>query len=514
MTSKEPGHDAYRELFERSADAILIIEGDKFVDCNQAAVDMLRHRSREDVLRTHPSELSPATQPDGRDSFEKANELIARAFEEGSQRFEWDHLRADGEAFPVEVLLTAVQEEGRRVLHVVWRDIAERKALAEQLRQAQKMEAIGKLAGGIAHDFNNLLVVILGNAELLTDAVADDSAAVEQLDHIREAGNRAATLVQRLLAFGRKQQILPRVLDLNQVVPAASKLLKPLLGDRIELRLRVCDDPLHVKVDEGQLEQILLNLAANARDAMPGEGKFTVETRALHLSESHAGMSEPLPPGDYALLALTDTGAGMTPDTVAHAFDPFFTTKDIGKGTGLGLSTVYGIVSQGGGAINILSTPEVGTTIKIYLPITTEAPSRPRRPTTKVSQAVGTETILVAEDEPAVSALIVRTLESKGYRVLTAADGLEAVTLYREHPEEISLIVTDVMMPRMTGVEMVADLGGDGHHPPVLFVSGYTNNALAELTELDGEIDLVEKPFSPADLVGRVRAALDRPLPR
>ena len=278
--------DPYRELFERSADAILIIEGETFIDCNDATVKMLRYSRKEDVLKTHPSELSPPFQPDGRPSFEKANEMIAIAFERGSHRFEWDHKRADGEVFPVEVLLTAVQERGRRVLHVVWRDITERKELEEKLRQAQKMEAIGKLAGGIAHDFNNLLVALLGHSQLLADLLRGQEQAGEHLHEIRRAGERAADLVRQLLAFGRKQELRPAALDLNHLVLDLRKLLERLIGEDVRLETSTAEGTVAVRADRGQLEQVLLNLAANARDAMPDGGALTIETERVQLRHS------------------------------------------------------------------------------------------------------------------------------------------------------------------------------------------------------------------------------------
>jgi two-component system cell cycle sensor histidine kinase/response regulator CckA len=505
-----PTPDAYRELFERSADAILIIEGETFIDCNDATVKMLRHASREDVLRTHPSELSPPTQPDGRDSYQKANEIMALAFERGSHRFEWAHVRADGEVFPVEVLLTALKEHGRRRLHVVWRDITERKALEEQLRHAQKMEAIGELAGGIAHDFNNLLVVVQGHADLLGPRIAGDRPALEHLERIKEAGNGAAALVQQLLAFGRKQQITPRVLDLDEVVSAAAKLLNPLLADDIELTVLLSETPIAVKADKGQLEQIFLNLATNARDAMPRGGSLAIGIRKLELSERFIGTTKTLEPGHYGIVTVTDTGTGMTRETIKRAFEPFFTTKDVGEGTGLGLSTVYGIVSQCGGEVSLSSGPGSGTTVEIYLPVTTERPSREHEATGEHVEIGGTETILVVEDEPVVSELIVESLRSRGYTVLVAGDGRQGVDRFLENADSIALILTDVMMPRMSGVDLVLELSRAGHDPAVLFMSGYADNALGQLSGLEGEVDLIKKPFELTELTRRIRGALDQ----
>jgi PAS domain S-box-containing protein len=503
------GTDAYRELFERSADAILIIENERFVDCNEAAVRMLRHSSREAVLRTHPSELSPPTQPDGRDSFSKANEFIALAFERGSHRFEWDHVRADGEVFPVEVLLTAVQEPGRKVLHVVWRDISGRRALEEELRHAQKMESIGRLAGGIAHDFNNSLVVVEGYADLLSERVQDDPTSLEYVAHIRNAGEAAAALVSQLLTFGRKQRILPVILNLNDVVADVQELLRPLLGDRVDFTVDTPTEPICIKADEGQLKQVFMNLAANAHDAMPDGGRFSIKASVVQITGAHIGISASLDPGDYAVVTIGDTGVGMSPDVLEHAFDPFFTTKGVGEGTGLGLSTVYGIVTQCGGRVTLASTPDHGTTFKIYLPLSDDDVVRSPQVSPSGQEELGTETILVAEDEAGVASLIVRALESRGYKVLLAEDGQEALDLYVENERGVSLILTDVMMPRMTGVDLVTELSRKGFSPTVLFMSGYTNHALTQMDGFSGEIDLVEKPFKPSELARRVRRAID-----
>ena len=506
--------DAYRELFERSADAILIIEGETFIDCNDAAVRMLRHANREDVLRTHPSQLSPPTQPDGRESFEKANEMIALAFDRGSHRFEWDHLRADGEVFPVEVLLTAVQEPGRRVLHVVWRDITERKALEGRLRHVLKMEALGKLAGGIAHDFNNLLVVVKGHADLLRRQVGENSRALGHLAQIKEAGDKAARLVQQLLAFGRKQEVMPRVLDLRRIVHDATSLVKPLVGDDVELSVDARGAPIHVMVDEGQVEQVLLNLAANARDAMPRGGRLTVSVSTVSVSTVSVDKgSGTMAPGPYGLVSLTDTGTGMSTETLSRAFDPFFTTKQVGEGTGLGLASVYGIVSQCGGEVRLSSELGSGTTVELYLPVTDERPTEATAPPQDEPTARGSETILVVEDQPIVAAVVAQALDELGYSVLQAGDGVEALERYEEHADTIALVLTDVMMPRMNGVEFVSELSRAGHEPPVLFMSGYTNNALASLTGLDRPIDLLQKPFEIAELHRRIRKALGQARP-
>ncbi len=493
--------DLYRELFELSADAILIIEGDAFVDCNPAAVEMLRYGTKEEVLRAHPSALSPPHQPDGRPSFEKANEMIALAFERGSHRFEWDHLRADGEVFPVEVLLTAMsRRDGGPILHTVWRDITERKRLEGELRQSLKMEAIGKLAGGIAHDFNNLLVGILGYADLLLDRLErpEDRQAAEQ---ILGAGERAASLVRQLMLFSRKQELMPQVVSLCGVLTEIERLLGRIIGEHIDLRFERCAAPVWVQVDPSQLEQVVVNLAANARDAMPEGG-------ILQVRVARSDAPEGLPAGRYAMLEVQDTGRGMDAQTARRAFEPFFTTKPQGSGTGLGLATVYGVAQQAGGTVTLASGP-AGTTVRVYLPeIEAELPVRSPPPST-ASKDGGDETILLVEDEATVAALVLGVLERKGYRVLLARDGVEALALWEQEPTgSIDLLLTDVVMPRMGGLALARALEQTGHAPPVLFMSGYTSDHLDGAR--DGPIDLVEKPFIVRQLLLRVRRAIDK----
>ncbi len=505
------GADPYRELFERSTDAILIIEGDMFVECNDAAVRMLRCHSRAEVLRTHPSQLSPPLQSDGRDSFEKANEMIAIAFREGSHRFEWDHRRADGEVFPVEVLLTAVQESDRRILHVVWRDISERRQLEEQLRQAQKLEAIGKLAGGIAHDFNNLLVVVLGHAELLLEQLAARPTEQEHVRSIQRAGAAAADLVRQLLAFSRKQQLIPTTVELNELAQSVHHMLARLIEENILFRVRRAAQPLYVRADRTQLEQVLNNLVVNARDAMPLGGTLTIELDRC----SVAGTEAPVEPGTYASVVVSDSGIGMDAETSRRAFEPFFTTKPPGRGTGLGLATAYGIVRQSGGGMNLESSPGNGTKARIWLPLASAPAESPGSgaQATPPSAAVGVggpATVLVVEDEPAVSEVVRAALERRGYRVLSGRTGREALQLIEEAGAEVRLVITDVIMPGMGGPELVRCLRHRGHKPRVLFMSGYTDDALSSLLDTEDHVHLLTKPFALEELLRRVAEILGR----
>lgn len=502
--------DPYRTLFERSADAILIIEGDKFVDCNQATVEMLRYRDKAELLKTHPSELSPKYQRDGRLSYEKANEMMSIAFLRGSHRFEWDHMRADGEIFPVEVLLTAVSEGDRRVLHVVWRDITGRKRLEAELSHAQKMEAIGKLAGGIAHDFNNLLVSILGYGELLSANLEDRPQLREQVGEILRAGERARDLTSQLLAFSRKQVLQPRVLDLNAVLKDLGSMLARLIGEDVRMVSCLSDGELRVKVDRGQLEQVVLNLVTNARDAMRDGGVLTVETREVELEAGRPSGRSRLAPGRYAALLVADTGAGMDEETRSRAFDPFFTTKPVGQGTGLGLATLYGIARQSGGDVTLESEPGQGTRVRVLLPLTTEELASSAPPVADDRPpAGGDEVVLVAEDEHAVAGLIRKVLEGKGYTVHVARNGAEALALVRDRGLDFDLLLSDVVMPRMGGAELVRELRELGKDFRVLFLSGYMGDSLTHHGILDQGVELIAKPFSPVQLSARVRAVLD-----
>jgi len=501
--------DQSHAFFEQSADAILIIQGNTFIECNQATVDMLRYRDKAEVLRCHPSELSPPTQPDGRDSFEKANEIMAMAIAGGSHRFEWDHQRADGEVFPVEVLLTSVPNGETSIFHVVWRDLTERKQLENQLRQSQKMEAIGKLAGGIAHDFNNLLVAINGNAELITEVCEGQDEVTDLADEIRKAGARAADLTRQLLTFSRKQVLKPLVVDMNQMLANVAKLLGRLISEDVTLITKPCHETLPVMADPGQLEQVLINLVTNARDAMPSGGTLTVSTAVHAVERSDQPAQLELAPGTYALLTVRDTGTGMSDDVLTQAFDPFFTTKPPGEGTGLGLSTVYGIIKNGGGNVTIHSHEGQGTAIEVLFPLTTEQPRQSTAPDVRPTADARPATVLVVEDEAAVAKLLARLLRREGHTVLQAGDGIEALEIFGEHPQGIDLIITDVVMPHLGGPDMVGALRDRGFSPRVLFASGYANRTEGSQDELPADAAFIQKPYSPHELLQRVRGLLE-----
>jgi two-component system, cell cycle sensor histidine kinase and response regulator CckA len=388
-------------------------------------------------------------------------------------------------------------------------DITERRQLEEQLRQSQKMEAIGQLAGGVAHDFNNLLTVISGNSELLLLGMAPENPLRTHVADIRHAGERAAGLTRQLLAFSRKQLLEPRVLDLNEVVSGIEKMLRRLIGEDIVLTSILSPDLRPVKIDPGQVEQVILNIAVNARDAMPQGGRLTIETRNLQDGNTPLSDVPSRKTASSVLLSISDTGCGMTPEVKAHVFEPFFTTKGPGKGTGLGLATVYGIVEQSGGGIAVRSEPDAGTTFEILLPAVAEAPAAARSGANHKAVPHGHETVLIVEDEEAVRRIVKLVLDSSGYTVLEAKDGQQALEIAKEHRGHFHLLVTDVVMPGMSGRQLVELLRADIPALRVLFISGYTDDTVMRHGIVDGRESFLQKPFSPLALARKVREVLD-----
>jgi two-component system cell cycle sensor histidine kinase/response regulator CckA len=390
------------------------------------------------------------------------------------------------------------------------RDVTEQRRLEAQVQQAQKLESVGRLAGGVAHDFNNLLIGILGYAELLEEGMRAGRPSLEDLGEIRKAGERARDLTAQLLAVASRQVSEPRVVELNAVLQDSEKLLRRVLGEDIDLSVQLEPRPWKVKVDPTSLQQVVLNLVVNARDAMPRGGRLTIETANVELDERYALGHRGVPPGPYVLLAISDSGHGMTPEVQAHAFEPFFTTKAPGTGTGLGLATVWGIVKQAGGHVWLYSEPGRGTTFKIYLPRTDEAAvGRPPRPPAATLR--GSETILVVEDEASVRELAARALAEAGYRVLAAGGGQEALELAAGHDAPIDLLLTDVVMPGLSGKQVADALSAARPGLRVLYASGYTQNTIVHHGVLDPGVRFLAKPFTPSVLLERVRAVLDEP---
>ena len=387
-------------------------------------------------------------------------------------------------------------------------DITDRKHLADQLRVSQKMQAVGELAGGVAHDFNNLLMIVKGHAEMLLDRI-DSSSARHNLEQIQGATERAATLTRQLLAFSRKQVLQPKVLDLNNVVAGMIKMFSRVIGENIDLAFLPGSKLAPVKADPGQMEQVLLNLVVNARDAMPDGGRLTIETCNVDLDSVSASQHSVMEAGSYVMLIVTDTGCGMDAGTQARIFEPFFTTKGQGKGTGLGLATVYGVVKQSGGFIWVYSEVDHGSTFKIYLPQVTADLERGAIEKTSRGAHPGTETILFVEDEQSVRELVRDYLGKSGYRVLQAADGVQALEVAAAHKGPIHILVTDVVMPRLSGRELVTRITGSRPAIKILYISGYTDDSIFRHGVLEGGVAFLQKPFNLKDLAQKIRQVLD-----
>ncbi len=389
-------------------------------------------------------------------------------------------------------------------------DITQQKRLEKQLIQAQKMESIGRLAGGVAHDFNNILMVIHGYTDFAFSKISVDKQIRSDLFEIKKAADRATSLTRQLLAFSRKQVLQPEILDLNQLIMNMDKMLRRLIGEDIEYVTIPSEHLWKIKADPGQIEQVITNLVVNARDAMPTGGQITIETKNVFLDHEYVQTHIEVISGNHVMLAVSDSGSGMEKETLERIFDPFFTTKDKGKGTGLGLSTVHGIVKQSGGNIFVYSEVGKGTTFKIYFPQETSK-SEPALFSEKKNDSLrGTETILVVEDEEVVRKLVERTLANEGYQVLIAGYGTEAITLSESFQNPIHLLITDVIMPKMSGRELADTLAKVRENMKILFISGYTDNAVVHHGMLDNGIEFLQKPFSPNQLLKKVRDILDQ----
>jgi PAS domain S-box-containing protein len=409
-----------------------------------------------------------------------------------------------GRGFPIR------DETGRLTLFAgIAQDVTARRRLEDQFRQAQKMEAVGRLAGGVAHDFNNLLTIINGYSEMALEHLHSSDPLRNSLEQIKRAGGRAASLTRQLLAFSRQQVMAPRVLDLNSLVADVEKMLRRFIGEDIELTLVRGPALGQMTADPGQVEQILMNLAVNARDAMPEGGKLVIETANAELDDAYVRTHPLVVPGRYVMLAMSDTGIGMDPATQAHIFEPFFTTKEMGKGTGLGLATVYGIVKQSGGYIWVYSELGRGTTFKIYLPRVDEAAESVQISEAPRPSEAGSETILLVEDEEAVRALAASILQAQGYNVLESTSPEDALQIGEQHQEPIHLILTDVVLPRMSGRKIAEHLALLRPTMKVLYMSGYTDDAVVRNGVLETGTAFLQKPFTPAGLARKVREVLD-----
>jgi len=499
--------ERFRTMTESAVDAVVTADGNgDIVSWNQGAQTIFGY-APEEVLGTPLARLVPERYRDvdqgGLERFKSTGQtrMIGRSVE-------LHGLSKDGGEFPIELSLATWETRQGSFLTGIIRDITERKQLEEQFRQAQKMESVGRLAGGVAHDFNNLLTVISGHADLLRARLGPEDPLRRRIGLIQEAAAHAADLTKQLLAFSRKQVLAPKILDLNAVVAGIEPMLQRLIGEDLDLVTAPARGLGRVKADPAQITQIILNLAVNARDAMPQGGRLTIETDNVKLDETHAHRHADTRPGPYVMLAVSDTGVGMDEETRSRIFEPFFTTKGPGKGTGLGLATVYGIVKQSNGNIGVYSEPGRGTTFKIYLPRAEEVVEAVAADTPPIEQG-GSETILLVEDNEMVRTLTCEILKEHGYTVLEARHGADALDITRRYHGPIHLLVTDVVMPEMGGRELASRLGPARPQMKVLYMSGYTADAIVHQGVLDKEVAFLPKPIRADMLVRKVREVLD-----
>jgi two-component system cell cycle sensor histidine kinase/response regulator CckA len=495
----------YRSLIQRAAYGIYRTRADgTFLDVNPALVAMLGYDKAEDVLALGNAAgvyRDPAAHPALLEQYRHSGRIAG---------VEVDWKRRDGTLLIVRLSGRAVFDSHGMGFEVIAEDVTERRRLEAQLREAQKMEAVGQLAGGIAHDFNNLLTGILGFADLMMEQLGPEKPIWLDLQEIRRQATRGAALTQQLLAFSRKQVLQLTSVDLNRVVEQVEQVLRSVIGEHVDIHSEFGTEIRPIRADAVQLEHALLNLALNARDAMPGGGTLVIETAMQRLDRAGSSVDAPIPPGTYVTLIVRDTGSGMDADTRAHLFEPFFTTKGPGKGTGLGLASVYGIVKQTGGYINVESEAGHGATFVLYFPATDEPLPAPSRPLTRESPTVGSERILLVEDDAAVRGLVGVALKRHGYRVLEAASGEQALALAETVQEHIDLILSDVVMPGLRGPEFVAQLKVTRPRSKVLFMSGYPADAFSLGSEgTDSHVGWLQKPFTTGRLLQKVRELLD-----
>jgi two-component system, cell cycle sensor histidine kinase and response regulator CckA len=519
VTEQNQSEQALREsevrksaILESALDAIITLDfAGHILEFNSAAEGMFG-RLREEVLGENASEaiFGRASHDDGPCVLADPAAWSDRSLR--GRRFEITARRADATPFPAELSITCVELRGRPIITVYVRDLTDRKALEKQLWHSQKLEAVGRLAGGVAHDFNNILTVIEGYSDLLLMDMPESAPARRGLEEIRKAGERAASLTRQLLAFSRRQVLAPQVIDLNDVISNVNKMLRRLIGEDVELVTVLRPGLSPVKADPGRIEQVLMNLVVNARDAMPEGGVLTVETESVEVDETYASRrGVAIAAGDYVMLTVADNGHGMDAETQSHIFEPFFTTKDQGKGTGLGLATVYGIVKQSGGFIGVYSEPGQGSAFEVYLPAVRDAAPVKRSVSAELRPAGGHETVLLVEDEDTLRFMVREILSAAGYDVLEATDGDEALKIARRHSPSIDLMLTDVVMPKMNGRELAEKL--EPLHPEtrVLFMSGYTGGVIVRHGILSSDEVFIQKPFTPSSLMKKVRETLDAP---
>jgi two-component system, cell cycle sensor histidine kinase and response regulator CckA len=494
----------YRSLVQSAVYGIYRSSVDgRFLDVNPALIHMLGYDSADEVVKLDPQRevfVEPAEHERLLQEFQRTGCL-------DSAEVRWK--RKDGTVITVRLSGRAATEldEADQALEIIAEDITERRALEDQFRQAQKMEAVGRLAGGVAHDFNNLLMVVSGYTEVLMEALDQNDPLLVKVQAIQQAADRATTLTRQLLAFSRKQLLELKVVDVNSIVADMERLLRPLIGENIDLTTKLTPNVGHTRADAGQLEQVIMNLVVNAKDAMPDGGRILIQTSEADPDTARREHSL-IEPGTYILLSVSDTGAGMDRETQSRIFEPFFTTKEKGKGTGLGLSTVYGIVKQGGGYIFAQSEPGCGTTFRIYLPRVADPADSPRVDKHAQAAAGGSETVLLVEDEESVRELVRETLKTRGYKVIEASDGIAGMRVSEEYQGNIEILITDVVMPGMSGRELAKRVAAARPNIRVLYLSGYTEDAIIHEGALEPGTGFLQKPFTLQVLARKVREVL------
>ncbi len=510
--------DFLENIFNSSVDGIIISDYRGYITRANAAVEKMLGFVQDELIGKHTGELLLQDEK----HIEMGSNMMNLLFEKGFvNNIENEWLRKDGTAVPLDINITLLKDgEGVPIGAAAFvREITERKNAEEekarlqtQLYLSQKLEAVGHLAGGIAHDFNNILTAIMGYGSLLQTKLKEDDPLRNHVDQILTSAERAAALVRSLLAYSRKQIINPRPVKINEIVINVENMLHRIIGEDINLQTVLSEQDTTVVADAGQIEQILTNLATNARDAMPAGGALTIEAGVTEMDEQFIKAYGYGTQGIYVLLTVSDSGSGMDEKTRSQIFEPFFTTKEVGKGTGLGLSTVYGIVKQHNGFINCYSDPGAGTTFKIYLPLvkTADPAVQPSAISTPPVLKGGSETILLAEDDDDLRKLIKQVLEDFGYTVLAAADGDEAVGLFREHHDAINLLLLDVIMPKKNGREAYAAMQKIEPAVKALFTSGYTADIIHKQELLEKGLEFILKPVSPTELLKKVREVLDK----
>jgi two-component system, cell cycle sensor histidine kinase and response regulator CckA len=501
----------FRAIFESAHDAIFLISADSaYVDCNPAATELFRC-AKEDILAGNPRYFSPPNQPGGFNSMDKIREIISDALQGNPQCFEWRHRRPDGSDFDSLVVLSRFELDGESMLVAIVRDISQRKSLEEQLRHAQKMEAVGQLASGVAHDFNNIISAIIGFTYLVSRKIPEDDPSGKYVEQISAAAKRAAELTRGLLSFSRKEVMTPKKVDVNDIVIRLEKMLRRLIRSNIELRVETSPVALNVIADRGKTEQVIMNLVTNARDSINDDGCITIKTSTFAMDNQFLRQHGFGKTGNYACITVSDTGSGMCEETKRKIFEPFFTTKKSGKGTGLGLSIAYGIIKQHNGNIIVSSEPNQGTKFSIYLPLS-DIPSITGPPAQSAPPNIlhGNETLLLADDDVTVNQLHKILLEEAGYKVISAAEGKEALNKFLEHEGEIALLILDTVMPKMSGKGMLEHIKKVNPEIKALFVSGYPAEVLRNADMVPEDAEVMFKPVSPNDLLCKIRELLDR----